>query len=98
MKSIIPAVALLAFAGCTTPYPPTGDLDALSVGGTVSANPYPRGSDAFCQDYAQKTARNRYESSVDRGDDGFGARGLARVEAEREGGRAYQRCRAGRTN
>ncbi|WP_182087260.1 hypothetical protein [Aureimonas sp. ME7] len=48
-----------------------------------------------CENYADQTARNSFENLSD-GEDSFGVSALNRTRAEREGDRAYQRCREGR--
>lgn len=94
MKTGISLLALVLVAGCntSTPFPSPSPFP----GASVSANPYPRGSERFCREYALQTAANQYENQTDSGDD-FGASGIARRSAELSGDRAYERCRAGRT-
>lgn len=97
MRSALLLVAVLAgVAGCNsaTPYPNGSPI----VGARVSANENPRGSDAFCRQYARQTAGNSYENRIDRGEDGFGVRALTRQRALDQGEAAYRRCRAGRTD
>ena len=48
-----------------------------------------------CDNYADQTARNTYENLSD-ARDGFGSNALARVQATRDGERAYRRCIEGR--
>lgn len=93
MKTIAALSVLLLAAGCTTPYPERIPVE----GATVSANPNPRGSDAFCREYARQTTANQYEGQTDAGE-GFGSSSLELRRAELAGDRAYERCRAGRTN
>ncbi|GGE22221.1 hypothetical protein GCM10011390_47000 [Aureimonas endophytica] len=87
--------ALLALAGCNTPYPDQGNL-FLSPEASVSANRAPRGSRAFCETYARQTQDNYYESNSD-DDSGFGPNAFVYRQAQAAGDAAYRRCLAGRT-
>ncbi|MEF2070163.1 hypothetical protein [Consotaella aegiceratis] len=95
MKSAAAFLACLTVAGCTaispvpdTPYPGT----------PVSANPKPRGTEAFCRTYARQTASNAYEDRVDTDEDSWVVRQGTAEQARRTGDEAYRRCLAGRTN
>ncbi|UIJ71478.1 hypothetical protein [Aurantimonas sp. HBX-1] len=92
MRNVTPILLglLVGLAGCNTgtPYPNLSPI----AGAQVSANPNPRGSEAYCRQYARQTAANQYENLVDRGEDEFGARALKRQSALADGDRAYQRC------
>ena len=100
MRSRLPALAAAAgalLAGCTsTPYPQQGSV-FLSPTSSLDANRAPRGSDAFCQRYAQQTQDNFFEANSDEGDS-FGANAQVYQQARGAGGGAYERCRRGRTN
>jgi hypothetical protein len=89
MKIHYPLLAALLLAGCTTPYPNGSPI----YGARVSGNPEPRGSDAFCRNYARQTAGNQYEGNRDEDGGNF----FEAERARRAGDRAYERCRAGRT-
>lgn len=95
MKTAASLLVLLLVAGCntSTPFPDRSPI----YGARVSANPNSRGSERFCREYARQTAGNQYEGLADAGE-GFGSNSIARRRAEAAGGRAYERCRAGRTN
>ena len=92
MKVLLPLLATLLLAGCNTPYPNGSPI----YGARVSGNPAPRGSDAFCRNYARQTAGNQYEGNRD-SDDSFGSNMFEAQRAKRAGDQAYARCRAGRT-
>ncbi|WP_279483086.1 hypothetical protein [Aureimonas sp. SK2] len=90
MRAALPLVALLLLTGCT------------AVDGPVSGPPIGLAPASYrppvrpgCDNYADQTARNTYENLSD-ARDGFGSNALARVQAERDGERAYRRCVEGR--
>lgn len=92
MRWIVVALPLAALAGCNTatPYPNGTPI----TGARISANPYERGSESFCRQYARQTAANEYEARIDRSEDSFGARAITEQYARRDGDRAYRRCLA----
>ncbi len=87
---------LVGLAGCNagTPYPNLSPI----AGARVSANPNPRGTEAFCQQYGRQTAGNSYENRIDRDEDSIGADLLYRQQARDDGAAAYRRCLAGRVD
>ncbi len=94
MRAIGPLVLSgFVLAGCvgdgTTPYPNLNPIE----GARVSANPFPRGSAAFCAQYGRQTAANRYEQLVSRSEDGLGYRLILEQQARRAGADAEARCR-----
>ena len=95
MRHFAPIILLALLTGCTgdgsTRYPNTSPI----YGARVSANSNPRGSEAFCRDYARQTAGNQYEGNRDSGDS-IGANLFAREQAKAAGERAYRRCLSGR--
>lgn len=99
MRSILPCLLVALLAGCTNTVPDGTRYPSASpiYGARVSANPAPRGSEAFCRNYARQTAGNQYEGSRDSGDS-IGSNLMARRQAEMAGERAYQRCLSGRRN
>ena len=97
MKVFLPLIAAGLLTACMTPYPGgTPYPGARLSGASVSGNPHPRGSEAFCRNYARQTASNQYEGNRDSGD-GFGSDMFAAQQARDAGALAYDRCRAGRT-
>lgn len=95
MKILLAMAAAFALAACTTPYPNADPF--YGFGATVDANRAPRGSPAFCENYARQSAANFYEANRD-SDDSFGSSGFTYRQAELSGNQAYRRCLAGRTN
>ncbi|RIY02817.1 hypothetical protein D3218_05600 [Aureimonas flava] len=92
----LPLLATLALAGCTAVDGPAfdgrpGAAPPIGLAPTSYRPPVRPG----CDNYADQTARNAYENLSD-ARDGFGSNALARIQAEREGDRAYRRCREGR--
>lgn len=87
---------LVGLAGCNagTPYPNLSPI----AGARVSANPNPRGTAAFCQQYGRQTAGNSYENRIDRGEDSLGIDLIQRQRAREFGAAAYRRCLTGRLN
>ena len=89
-------LATLVLAGCSpqteTRFPDVSPI----IGARISANPHPRGTEAFCRTYARQTAGNQYEGNRD-SDDSFGSNMFEAQRAKRAGDQAYARCRAGRT-
>ena len=95
MRRFTPLLLIVSLAGCTsdgaTRFPNTSPI----YGARVSANPAPRGSEAFCRNYARQTAGNQFEGNRD-SRDGIGSNLFARRQAELAGERAYRRCLSGR--
>ena len=89
-------LATLVLAGCSpqteTRFPDVSPI----IGARISANPHPRGTEAFCRTYARQTAGNQYEGNRDSGDS-LGSDMAALQQAEMAGDAAYRRCLAGRT-
>lgn len=90
----IPVLAMTATASNAQSQSRDGAPYANSTpfpGASISANPHPRGSQAYCRTYARQTAANAYDAQVDRSE-GFGSRFLTENSARRDGEDAYQRC------
>ncbi|MBE7186028.1 MAG: hypothetical protein INR68_16650 [Methylobacterium mesophilicum] len=93
MRSLSMLLACL-MAGCAaTPAP---YVNELAIHTSRGPNTAPRGSEEFCRIYAAQTTVSRIEMS--RNGHGGGANGFDRHLARQEGDRAFERCRAGRTN
>lgn len=87
LRTIVIAAATFAAAGCTH-YPEVGGA------GTPLVAIDRADRDAFCQDYAERTASNAfYNYSDEDGGGGF----IAYRQSGRMGERAYARCLEGRT-
>ena len=97
MRMALPLLALLSLAGCTAVDGPAFDGGPVYRGPPIGLAPasYRPPVRRGCDNYAEQTARNAYENQLDVRD-GFGPNALARIEAEREGERAYRRCIEGR--
>ncbi|MEX6507385.1 hypothetical protein [Jiella sp. M17.18] len=96
MRSMVLAACgllLAGLAGCQSDAPYANGSPFYDA--TISANPYPRGSEAFCQQYARQTAANYYDGQSDPGDS-FGAQVFTEQRARTQGDAAYRRCRARR--
>ncbi|MCB8838680.1 hypothetical protein [Aurantimonas sp. VKM B-3413] len=89
LAPILLLASAAGLAGCqaNAPFP-----NGSPFGTTISANRHPRGSEAYCRQYANQTAGNAYENQVDRSEDGFGVRFLTEKSAQRRGAEAYRRC------
>lgn len=87
MRTILAILPALALAGCVSAE--TGVFyETFEMSGRAPT---------FCENYAQQTYWNAYESLVDQSDS-FGARSFGQQNAERVADRAYERCLSGRLN
>jgi hypothetical protein len=93
MKRLASLALLAVLAGCNSPYPNGTPI----AGAEVGANPYRRGTPAFCDQYGRQTAANDYETARD-SEDSIGANLISAQQARVRGEAAYRRCLAGRTN
>jgi hypothetical protein len=82
-------VVSLALTGCMS----TNPNAPLIAGSSPDANTARRSTPEFCKRYARQTAGNTYETNSD-----LGAEAGALQQARINGGAAYDRCLAGRTN
>jgi hypothetical protein len=91
MKIIAGLLALLALGGCNSTYPHSTPF----AGTSPAANPAPRGTPAFCDQYGRQTAANDYGTNRDP-EDGFGSNAMAEERARQRGEDATRRCLSGR--